>query len=61
MEYQQKGDTPMPFFAETLVKRNMSKEETTEVVGMLTDVLENMNLEINELKQKTGLSPLETT
>ena len=53
MEYQQKGDTPMPFFAETLVKRNMSKEEITEVVGMLTDVLENMNLEINGLKTET--------
>ena len=53
MEYQQIGDTPMPFFAETLVTRNMSKEEITEVVGMLTDVLENMNLEINGLKTET--------
>ena len=53
MEYQQLGDKPMPFFAETPVKRNMSKEEITEVIGMLTDVLENMNLEINGLKTET--------
>lgn len=39
MEYQQIGDTPMPFFAETLVKRNMSKEEINELIGLLTDVL----------------------
>ena len=43
----------MPFFAETPVKRNMSKEEIIEVIGMLTDVLENMNLEINGLKTET--------
>ena len=39
----------MPFFPETLVKRNMSKEEIVEVIWMLTEVLENVNLEINEL------------
>ena len=50
MEYQQLGDTPMPFFAETPVKRIMAKEEITEVIGMLADVLENMNLEINGYK-----------
>ena len=31
----------------------MSKEEITEVIGMLTEVLENVNLEINELKTET--------
>ena len=53
MENQQLGDTPMPFFLETPVKRNMSKEEIAEVIGMLTEVLENVNLEINELKTET--------
>ena len=28
----------------------MSKTEIAEVIGMLTEVLENVNLEINELK-----------
>ena len=37
----------MPFFPETPVKRNMSKEEIVEVIW--TEVLENVNLEINEL------------
>ena len=27
----------------------MSKEEIAEVIGMLTEVLENVNLEINKL------------
>ena len=40
----------MSFFLETPVKRNISKEEITEVIGMLTEVLENVNLEINKLK-----------
>ena len=31
----------------------MSKEEITEVIGMLTEVLENVNLEINELMTET--------
>ena len=48
----------MPFFPETPVKRNMSKEELAEVTGMLTEVHENVNLEITnlKLKRKTGLS-----
>ena len=49
MDNQQLGDAPMPFFAEKSVKRNMSKEEITEVIGMLTEVLENVSLEIYEL------------
>ena len=53
MENQQLGDTPVPFFPETPVKRNMSKEEIAEVIGMLTEVLENVNLEINKLKTET--------
>ena len=43
----------MPFFPETPVKRNMSKEELAEVTGMLTEVHENVNLEINKLKAET--------
>ena len=43
----------MPFFPETPVKRNMSKQEIAEVTGMLTEVLENMKLEIIELKTET--------
>ena len=31
----------------------MSKEEIAEVIGMLTEVLENVDLEINELKSET--------
>ena len=31
----------------------MSKEEIAEFIGMLTEVLENVKLEINELKTKT--------
>ena len=31
----------------------MSKEEIAEVIGMLTEVLENVDLEINELKTET--------
>ena len=60
---QQLGDTPMPFFLETPVKRNMSKEETAEITGMLTEVLESLNLEINKLKTETkeSLSPSKTT
>ena len=53
MENQRPGDTPMPFCPETPGKRNMSKGETAEVIGMLTEVLENVNLEINELKIET--------
>ena len=53
MGNQQLGDTPMPFFLETPVKRNMSKEEIAEVTGMLMEFLENVNLEINELKTDT--------
>ena len=30
----------------------MSKEKIAEVIGMLTEVLENANLEINKLKIK---------
>ena len=60
---QQLGDTPMSFFLETPVKRNMSKVETAEITGMLTEVLESLNLEINELKTETkeSLSPSKTT
>ena len=60
---QQLGDTTMLFFLETPVKRNMSKEETAEITGMLTEVLESLNLEINELKTETkeSLSPSKTT
>ena len=43
----------MPFFPGTPVKRNMSKQEIADVTGMLTEVLENMNLEIIELKTET--------
>ena len=43
-ENQQLGDTPMAFFPETPVKRNMSKEEIAEAIGILTGVLENVNL-----------------
>ena len=32
----------------------MSKGKIPEVIGMLTQVLENVNLEINELKIKTN-------
>ena len=39
MKNQQSGDTPMPFFPGTPVKRNMSKEEISELIGLLTDVL----------------------
>ena len=53
MENQQLGDRPMPFFPETSIKRNMSKEEIAEFIVMLTEVLENVKLEINELKTKT--------
>ena len=53
MENQQLGDISMPFFLDTPVKRNMSKEEIAEVNGMLTEVLENVNLELNELKTET--------
>ena len=53
MENQQLGDTPMPFFLETPVKRNTSKEEIAEIIGMLMELLENVNLEINELKTDT--------
>ena len=52
MQNQQLGDTPMPFFPKTSVKSNMSKEEIAEVIGILTEVLGNANLEINELKTK---------
>ena len=53
MENQQLGDTPIPFFPETPVKRNMSKEEIAEVTGKLMEVLENVNLQINEVKTET--------
>ena len=33
--------------------RNMSKEEIIEVIGIVTEVLENVNLEISKLKTKT--------
>lgn len=38
IENQQSGDTPMPFFPGTPLKRNMSKEEINEVIGLLTNV-----------------------
>ena len=50
MEHQQLGDTPMPYFLKTSVQRIMSKEDITEVIGMPTELLENVNLEINKLK-----------
>ena len=43
----------MSFFPETLVISNMPKEEIPEVIGMLTEVLENVKLEINKLKTET--------
>ena len=52
MENQQLGDTTMLFLPETSVKSNMSKEEIAKVIGILTEVLQNANLEINELKTK---------
>ena len=39
IENQQSGDMPMPFFPGTPRKRNMSKEEINEVIGLLTNVL----------------------
>ena len=54
MENQQLGDTPMPFFfPETPPKRNMSKEQITEVIRILTKILENVNIEFNELMAET--------
>ena len=52
-ENQQLGDTPMPFFSETPVKMNLPKEEIADAIGMLTEILENMNLEISKLKTET--------
>ena len=49
MKNSQLGDITMPFFPETPVKMNMSKEEIVEVIWMLKEVLENVNLVINEL------------
>ena len=53
MENQELGDTTMTFCPETPVKRNMLKEEIAKVIGMLTEVFGNVNLEISERKSET--------